>query len=127
MLRLRPHHALCIQKYTGHGYDAAFTRHMDELVAELRRQPDTPVRLTEGCDDLCLCCPNNADGVCATADKVRGMDEAVLRLCEYAYGQQLPWGELAGAASRRVFGTPDFETVCSDCEWYGLCRETGRF
>ncbi len=127
MLCLRPHHALCIQKYTGHGYDEAFTRHMDELTAALRRQPDTPVRLTEGCDGLCTACPHNAGGVCATAGKVRHMDEAVLRLCGYACGQELPWRELAGEAARRIFETPDFETVCGDCEWVGLCRETGRF
>ena len=34
-MKIRPHHLLCIQKYTGHGYDAAFTAHMTALVSGL--------------------------------------------------------------------------------------------
>ena len=52
-MNLRPHHALCIQKFTGHGYDEKFTAHMTGTVKVLRDRPETPVELVSGCDDLC--------------------------------------------------------------------------
>ena len=39
MMKLRPHHLLCLQKYTGRGYDGPFTAHMNELVRRLTADP----------------------------------------------------------------------------------------
>lgn len=33
-MNFRPHHLLCIQKFTGHGYNADFTAHMKMIVSE---------------------------------------------------------------------------------------------
>ena len=37
LLRLRPHHFLCIQNYRGHGYSPAFDEKMKSVIASLRR------------------------------------------------------------------------------------------
>lgn len=125
MLCLRPHHALCIQKFTGHGYDRAFTLHMTAIVSALGAAPDTPVLLTPGCDEVCGQCPNNRSGACVSLEKVRRIDEAVLALCGLAYGQTVTWRELSSTARERIFHTPEFKAVCSSCEWYGLCAADG--
>ena len=80
-MELRPHHLLCIQKFTGHGYDADFTQHMNYIVSELRRDPETQITIVQGCDDLCKACPNNINGVCSSLEKVAGMDSSVLDIC----------------------------------------------
>jgi len=41
-MNLRPHHLLCIQKFTGHGYSPSFTAHMHALTASLRQSPMQP-------------------------------------------------------------------------------------
>lgn len=123
-MNLRPHHLLCIQKFTGHGYDETFTAHMTDLVARLAGEPTTPVTLTQGCDDLCRVCPNNTDGVCTTLEKVAAMDSTVLELCGLAYGQTVAWAELAEKGRKRIFETEEFCRVCGDCEWFELCRST---
>lgn len=121
---LRPHHLLCIQKFTGHGYDADFTAHMKSVVAELRATPDTPVTLVRGCDDLCKRCPNNQNGLCTSLEKVAAMDSTVLDACGLAYGQTLPWITAALRARKQIFETEKFQTVCACCQWFELCKNT---
>lgn len=121
---LRPHHLLCIQKFTGHGYDADFTAHMKSVVAELRATPDTSVTLARGCDDLCKRCPNNQNGLCTSLEKVAAMDSTVLDACGLAYGQTLPWITAALTARRQIFESEEFQAVCACCQWFELCRNT---
>ena len=123
-MQLRPHHLLCIQKYTGHGYDAAFTAHMNTVVSELVSRPQTPIDLTEGCDDLCHYCPNRVGNACSSPEKVDGMDRAVLEVCRLAYGQTLPWSTLAQRARTEILNIPKFDAICQSCQWYSLCKET---
>lgn len=123
-MNLRPHHALCIQKFTGHGYDRAFTDHMTELCETLKNQPETPVRIISGCDELCAFCPNRENGSCSTLEKVDSMDIAVRSAAGLSPGGTLPWRELAGLARTNIFETDQFEKICSDCQWFALCRST---
>ena len=58
-MNLRPHHLLCIQNFTGYGYNSDFTENMKLTVSELRENPDTKITFVRGCDDLCVKCPNN--------------------------------------------------------------------
>lgn len=119
-INLRPHHLLCIQKYTGHGYDENFTKHMDSTVKILYEKGI--VTLQEGCDDLCSACPNNVDGKCTSLDKVRHMDESVLEACGLSYGDTDEWMKLADIAKSRVFQTNEFNNICHSCEWFELCK-----
>lgn len=123
-MKLRPHHALCIQKFTGHGYDEKFTAHMTGTVNTLRDRPETPVELVSGCDDLCAACPNNISGSCSTREKVEAMDSGVLSALSLSAGGVLPWDRLSEMARREIFGTEKFPEICSSCEWYGLCLNT---
>ena len=59
MIVLRPHHLLCTQGYSGHGYDDAFVEHMNDVVHQLREVPGTRIHLTFSTDTLCSCCPNS--------------------------------------------------------------------
>lgn len=120
-MRLRPHHALCIRKFTGHGYDQRFTEHMTKICETLRRHPETEVTITRGCDDLCAFCPNCSGGSCSTLEKVAAMDEGVRRAVDVAYGETIPWSELSKRARENVFDTANFENICQSCEWYALC------
>lgn len=123
-MNLRPHHLLCIQKFTGHGYNESFTAHMTSVVSELAGNPMTRIAVTRGCDDLCRMCPNNVDGSCSSLQKAALMDSKVLAACELAAGEKAPWKELADKARERIFETDDFSAICSCCQWFDLCRRT---
>lgn len=123
-MNLRPHHLLCIQKFTGHGYNAAFTAHMTSIVSELADKPMTRITVTRGCDDLCKMCPNNTDSACTSLEKVAMMDSAVLELCDLTYGDIVPWAELARNARKQIFESDKFIKICTCCQWFQLCRST---
>ncbi len=123
-MNLRPHHLLCIQKFTGHGYNAPFTTHMTSIVSELADKPMTQITVTRGCDVLCKMCPNNMCDVCTSLEKVALMDSAVLSICDLAYGENIPWTRLAGKARERIFETDEFNKICTNCQWFELCRST---
>ncbi|MCM1529503.1 MAG: DUF1284 domain-containing protein [Alistipes sp.] len=123
-MNLRPHHLLCIQKFTGHGYNESFTVHMKSIVSELTDEPMTPITLTRGCDDLCQVCPNNMNDACNSLEKVAIMDDDVLRNCKLAYGEDFPWKYLSAKARKQIFETDEFNKICSCCQWFELCRST---
>lgn len=123
-MNLRPHHLLCIQKFTGHGYSETFTEHMTSVVSELKNKRETEIYLMEGCDDLCTACPHNENGICVSLGKVDLMDKRVLAVCEFTYGDTVPWAELAKRAKKKIFETDEFNHICSDCQWFELCQNT---
>lgn len=123
-MKLRPHHLLCIQKFTGHGYDADFTKHMKYIVSELTRNPETQITLSQGCDDLCKACPNNLGGACTSLEKVECMDSAVLDICGLEYGEITSWSDAASKAREMIFKTEKFNCICACCQWFELCKRT---
>ena len=123
-MNLRPHHLLCIQKFTGHGYDAAFTAHMTRVVEMLRHSPETQVTLATGCDDLCVQCPHRQGSACDTPDKVTRMDRAVAEACGLAPGDTAAWQDLSRKAREAVFATDAFQRICASCAWFDLCKRT---
>ena len=58
MIKLRPHHLLCTQGYSGKGYSDDFVENMDKIVDYLRNNEDAKIMLKFGDDDLCSRCPN---------------------------------------------------------------------
>ncbi|MFR5445010.1 MAG: DUF1284 domain-containing protein, partial [Butyricicoccus sp.] len=59
MIRLRPHHLLCTQGYSGKGYSTEFVQNMSAIVHSLRNVPGTRIRLVFGSDSLCAHCPHH--------------------------------------------------------------------
>lgn len=123
-MRLRAHHLLCVQKFTGHGYDGAFTEHMKKLVARLGEFADEPITVVDCCDDICAACPENGGGVCGSRDKTARLDADVMRECSLSVGETRGWVELSRTARERIFETEKFGLICRECEWYELCLKT---
>ena len=78
-LWLRPHHLLCLQSFVGHGYSKEFVQQMSVVKQQLTDSPDTPVKIVQGADMLCLHCPNCKMGTC-TSDKPDIFDQLVLNI-----------------------------------------------
>lgn len=123
-MNLRPHHLLCIQKFTGHGYSPAFTAHMKSVVSDLASNPELQITVTQGCDELCMICPNNIGGACASLEKVTLMDSAVLRICNLTSEENVSWMKVADKVREQIFNTEEFNNICACCQWFELCRNT---
>ena len=123
-MRLRPHHLLCTQGYSGKGYSEAFVKNMDEVVHRLRTEDKTPIELVFSTDDLCSCCPDMLDtDLCRDNEKVKRFDRKAAEyfgLEEKTYIYQ----ELASYIRRHT--TPHMlADICCGCSWYPVsaCRE----
>ena len=122
-MKLRPHHLLCIQKFTGHGYNADITAHMKSIVSELTENPKAEITVTQGCDELCKMCPNNINGVCNSLEKVALMDSDVLDICNLNYGENVLWTKASEKSRELIFETEKFYNICACCQWFELCRK----
>ena len=129
VLRLRPHHLLCLQTFTGRGYSEEFVRHMTLVKRQLTRDPRTAIELVSGVDDLCAHCPNNVDGQC-TSDNPALFDSKVSRKL-YSSGLISPDAVSKDHPGKQpvLTGIPDaleisssvLEECCPGCEWIELC------
>ena len=118
-LRLRPHHALCMQFFCGHGYSEDFTNNMKQILAEMR--DDTIIEIANGADDVCSHCPNLKDGVCLSEKKVSRYDSDVLRLCGFNVGQVLCAEMVFDIVREHIICKGKLEKICSGCEWIKIC------
>lgn len=120
MLKLRPHHILCIGFYRGKGYSREFVLGMDSLVSRLTEDHAQNVELVCGADDICAFCPHFSGGRCASGQKPLEYDKAVLALCGIRPGVY-SFEELGKLAREKIWGVGLLGGVCRSCEWFGLC------
>lgn len=119
MLKIRPHHLICMQAYIGKGYSRKFEENMSSVVECLEKNKNKIVKVIEGNDDICSKCPNNINGnKCTSNDKVLSIDNQVLKELdlepgEYTYISLLD--RVKEKMNRNVFNN-----ICSECEWYEL-------
>ncbi len=100
MIKLRYHHLMCITRYKGNGYNEEFCKNLNKIKKEFE---NSNYILVEGCDDICLSCPNNIDGKCSDNEKVRRYDHMVKAALEDKR-EPLP------------------KDICSDCSWFYICK-----
>lgn len=120
--KLRPHHALCVRFFTGHGYSPEFAQNMAHTIARLNGGVE--VQLCADADCICAACPNMQNGKCADSDKVTRYDSAVLKLCGLAPGQAISYDALRRLADECIILAGRMNEVCPDCEWRTLCLKS---
>lgn len=122
-MRLRPHHLLCTQGYSGKGYSDDFVQNMTAVTDRLRGEEGLAVELVRSTDDICARCPKML-GVdrCEDNEKVKRYDQKVFDyfgLEEKSY----IYAELIREISAKM--TPAImDDICGDCAWYPVsaCR-----
>jgi hypothetical protein len=123
MARLRGHHLLCLLGYRGMGYSAEYVANMTRLHQLLRSEPNTPVTLVSGPDDLCAEFPSDQPYHCLD-DDIGLRDAAVLDKLGLTVDTVLSWQEIQTREAERVV-PQDVLRLCSTCSWltYGVCQE----
>ena len=99
---IRPHHGMCLAFFIGNGYSTGFTVKTDEI---------------------CSACPNNSQGICEAAEKVKRYDNAVLAECGLKEGQKLAFPEFTEAVQKKIIETGKRTKICGDCQWNRICQE----
>ena len=145
---IRPHHGMCLAFFIGNGYSNEFTAHMQEMLDLFTKGADVcltvktdeicsacpnngegicaaakKVRLHVGIDEICSACPNNCEGVCEAAEKVKRYDNEVLVECGLKEGQKLAFPEFTEAVQKKIIETGKRTKICGDCQWNRICQE----
>lgn len=132
MIRIRPHHILCMRAFRGMGYSLSFVRNMYTVIADIKKEGGAEI--ISGCDDICAACPHllkdkdggegNCDGnpaLCDGEKKIAAIDANVRAFLGVSDGfytcselERKVKNELTEAA---------FEIICAPCEWKqrGVC------
>ncbi len=125
MIRLRPHHLLCMLTYVGKGYTKAFTANFDRLLPVILAGNPLQIVLTP--DDICQPLLNEPDEVChcfnasvCQRDKLAQQDMSML-------GFNIEDGQIFSLTPqhiqllRQAFAAGTIRRACHGCQWYELC------
>jgi len=99
-MKIRYHHLMCTERFRGNGYSKEFCDNMTEIIKSIK---ENNYELVDCCDDICKVCPNNIGGRCKDEEKVSKYDNAV-------------------KAALKKGITPLPKDICSDCQWYYICK-----
>jgi len=120
-IKLRPHHLLCTQTYSGKGYSRDFVENMDCITSRLRLASETIIEIVTSTDDICAKCPLVTEaGICVTNEKVQRMDSKVMShfgVCEKTYAYRDIMREIGKKINASIV-----EDICGECDWYSICQ-----
>lgn len=129
MIRLRPHHLLCMLTYVGNGYSPEFTANFTAIARRLAAGLDSGqefITLVAGPDDICapLLCSTDAHCTLARVEtRDRQAAEALTKLLgepiEPGARMQLTPHHLASL--RAAFAAGTIRRACEGCQWKPLC------
>ncbi len=125
MIRLRPHHLLCILTYVGNGYSASFVTNFDSITRRIAAGQET-VEIVAGPDDVCaplLCGPDDHCARASVNERDRFAAGAISQLLglEIQTGLHLRLDAERLTALRTAFAAGTIRRACKECQWKPLC------
>ncbi len=135
MLKIRPHHILCMRAYSGNGYSEEFKMKMEGIIKEIQayneflqvdnlKEEIKEVELVFYTDSICEKCPNKlGENLCSSQEKVNLLDFKVINhfnLKEGIYNYK----DLEDLVYESI-NEDIFDDICKECEWYGItnCKD----
>lgn len=116
---IRPHHGMCTEYFSGHGYSGGFTENMSEKIKYLE-ETDPQIVLTCKTDIFCEKCPENAGGSCKSGKPLK-YDKKVLEICGLSPGDVMSWSSFKITVRDNLLNKGRLHEVCGDCRWKNLC------
>jgi hypothetical protein len=123
-MKLRPHHLLCTQGFSGKGYNDGFIENMTVITNRLRNESNTPIEIVFSADDICAECPKMlGDDLCEENTKVNNLDKKVVnyfKIEEKGYIYQNIIQEINSKMTASIM-----DDICGECNWYSMsaCRK----
>ncbi|MGN0160864.1 MAG: DUF1284 domain-containing protein [Lachnospiraceae bacterium] len=120
LIRLRPHHGLCIRHFEGKGYSEEFVIHMTEVIRRL--QNGGRIKIVSSQDEICSCCLHRKETYCDSEERVCGFDQRVLEMTQTRPGEVLSYQDFQERIQRCIVDAGRFGEVCGDCGWGEICH-----
>ena len=124
MVRLRPHHLLCMLTFVGKGYSPEFVANFEEIVKRVAKEKI--VQIVEGPDDICA--PLCVDAEChCFRTSVTQRDALALRALSKLMEEPVQSGMTLKLSistlerMRAAFAEGSTRAACEECSWQTLC------
>jgi len=116
-MKLRPHHLLCTQGYSGKGYSDDFVENMTAITTHLRNENNALIEIVFTTDDICGKCPRMiGHGLCESEEKVKRIDKKVASYFGIEEKTYIYQDIIREINSKMTSDTMD--DICGNCEWY---------
>ena len=118
-MKLRPHHLLCTQGYSGRGYNKDFVENMTAITTYLRNEDNATVEIVFTTDDICNKCPRMVEnGICHRDEKVKRFDKKVIDYFSIEKKSYIYQDIIREINAKMTLDK--MNDICSDCEWYPI-------
>lgn len=132
MLKIRPHHILCMRAYKGMGYSKEFSIKMESIIKEIGvynkylnninlENKSKEVEIVFSTDNICEKCPSKlGENICSTQEKVELLDLKISQYFNIKRGVY-KYTELEKLVYNNI--TEDiFDDICKNCSWYDVAN-----
>lgn len=121
-ISMRGHHLICLNFFTGEGYDREF---VDNLYNIIEKTINKKVLIVEGIDDICKKCPFNINNACKDEEEINLMDKKALELLRFKVDEIIRWGDI-GQKLPEIF-VDWYNLYCIQCSYKNTCSKTPLF
>ena len=129
IIKIRAHHLLCIPRFYHGGYDKKFAENMKKICTQIRKNPDTKIKVIIGKpDDICHKCPYEYKGRCIQSKEmnkwVLSQDKKVLKHLKLKESSIHKARDIFNLAMDKL--TPrNIRKVCRGCVFLDNCIKVG--
>ena len=116
MIKIRPHHLLCVSGFNGKGYSDDFIQNMARVVRALKNKKE--ILITFGYDDICSKCPDLNNEKCVSEEKVGKHDSLVANELDLENGKVY---NTVGLSKDTDAKKTALKRYCVSCEWFDEC------
>lgn len=125
-MKIRAHHLLCMQGFQGYGYSNDFTNHLQNIVTQLRTNPNTLIQVVAECDTICDGCPNLNESKCqkdnADSDSlIKNIDFNVLKHVGIDADSIMEFSLVIEKINEVLKNRAQLVDICGDCQWIEKC------
>lgn len=124
MIKLRPHHVLCLLRFEGKGYTSDFVKTLTDLIRRLKE--GEAITIVEGPDDVCAPLCGTRYWHCENASIYR-RDKAARHLIQQhkitseGLRQDLLKNKEDRTLTKQLFCSQTIQKPCKGCEWVRTC------
>lgn len=109
----------CIYNFVGKGYTDEFVINFQNIVNYLN--DNKQFQIIDSLDSICFACPKHDGKVCEQQSKVKKLDQKVAELLNIKIGTILNWKQAQQLIKNKI-NSENFNEICSDCEWFTICK-----
>lgn len=124
IIKIRPHHLLCILRYYRGGYNKKYTNNLKKICKILRKNPNLKIKITKKCDDICIKCPHQINNICKKRKNINHyiliMDNKVLKLLKIKNNSVYKARDILNLSIDKI-KNKELKNICRGCEFLKFC------